>query len=151
MSINNFAVFQIEDAEVLKRQMGGHRRALKMDSTPSRDLVELANAEDVFFIGRRENFHGLKKVSIEYKCQILELPGSDIIMRHTCDMGGGSSGAALIYWRDSVQLELIGVNYGDAHFDGVARDVHNSDQGNFFIPSEHIIKTLDQLFPPADG
>jgi len=134
-NLKDFVILEIEDENLLKRQLGGLRASMRMEDVPTARLNNLSNNQNLSLISSRRNFYDRKQVSIESGCKILNIANNNQLRQHTCDTGFGSSGSSLSYVDSMGQLKSLGIHYGS---DG---------NRNFFVPSENIVRSLNKIFP----
>ena len=147
--LNDLAIFAVIDMDILKRQNGDPRQTITMGNVASSELVRLSETVDIFNTASRHNFHGHLRNSFESGCKInnyVDAFGRDSpLKKHSCDTGKGSSGSSLNFLDASQNLFSLGLHYGGR--DSTISDFEDrySQEGNFFIPSSHIIKVLDEI------
>jgi hypothetical protein len=146
--INDLVVLEITDSSLLASQSGGNRKAIKMVDTASENLKDMSNATDVIIISKRQNFDSFKTASVENNCRVNNFVENGVVSKlkkHSCDTGGGSSGASLNFLDSQNNLHSLGIHYGGR--DSTAEDFadETSEEGNFFIPSSQVIEVLDNL------
>ncbi len=144
--MNDFVLLEITDLSVLTNQSGKPRAPLKLARTPSNRLPNLSQNSDVILISGRDNYHNYLQVSIEQGCSIRAVNSDTPVMRHNCDTGQGPSGASLIV-QENGQIYSLGVHYAGNKSTIQGFETHIA-RGTFFIPSNHILNTLESLTGP---
>lgn len=146
-SIYDIAIFKIKDFSLLQRQNDQPRRKIKMVNIDNSELKGLSKSFKSFFISRRDNFGNFQTEGIEYDCEFNDFKrryNNSKLKKMSCDTGGNSSGGFLMQISKlDNELHSYGVYFGGSLFSTIP-DFYdeNSSSGNFFIPSDVVIRTI---------
>lgn len=146
-SINDFVILEIEDTSLLQNQLGQERTSLRLANLSTADLPSYSQDNNVQISGVRDNFQNYQSTAINDNCSIRSFigPASAIgALKHSCDTGNGSSGASLITLRNN-QAYSLGVHFHSTSTPTSDQDFIDSDRGNYLIPSEKIIQSIENL------
>jgi len=142
----DFAVLEIVDFEILNRQTGGERMAIRLRRADPEYLLQGIAHFSFYLTGARKNFFNFEQVAIESGCRIYA-SNIRLLLRHTCDTGDGSSGSHITYF-DGEDIFSVGMHYGTIHDEGdsITENLPLSDaRGNYMISAGVLARGIEYI------